>query len=118
MSTRGDLIFFDRRILKLNRAALLRVFSSILQNVVKYSDGDLDIVLSAKGEITFTNTASKLNEVQVGKLFDRFFTVDNARRSTGLGLSIAKTLVLQINGTINTKYKDKRLSIAVRFPDA
>ncbi|MCC8048431.1 MAG: hypothetical protein LIO52_04960 [Oscillospiraceae bacterium] len=85
---------------------------------MKYSDEDLAVVLSAEGEITFTNTASELNEVQVGKLFDRFFTVDNARRSTGLGLSIAKTLVLQMNGTIDAKYKDKRLSIVVRFPAA
>lgn len=100
----------------LNRAALLRVLSNLLNNVVKYSDGDLDIVLSEKGEIIFTNTASELNDVQVGKLFDRFYTVDNARNSTGLGLSIAKTLVLQMNGTINAEYKNKRLSITLFFP--
>ncbi len=107
----------DRKVCRtLNRSALLRVLSNLLNNAVKYSDGDLDIVLSENGEITFTNTASGLNGVQVGKLFDRFYTVDNARNSTGLGLSIAKTLVLQMNGTIDAKYENKRLSITLFFP--
>lgn len=101
----------------LDRSALSRVFANLLNNAVKYSDGDLDIVLSEAGEIIFTNTASGLNEVQVGKLFDRFYTVEAARKSTGLGLSIAKNLVLQMNGTITAKYENKRLSILVYFPE-
>jgi signal transduction histidine kinase len=102
----------------LNRSDLLRVLSNILNNAVKYSDGDLDIILSQKGEIIFSNTATGINDVQVGKLFDRFYTVDNARNSTGLGLSIAKTLVLQMNGTITAKYENKRLSITLFFPES
>ncbi len=101
----------------LDKSALSRVFSNILNNAVKYSDSDLDISLSEKGEIIFTNTALNLNEVQVGKLFDRFYTVDNARNSTGLGLSIAKNLVLQMNGTISAKYENNHLSIIIYFPD-
>ena len=54
------------------------VFSNLLNNAMKYSDGDLDITLSEPCNITFTNTASGLNEVQVGKLFDRFYTVEAA----------------------------------------
>lgn len=51
------------------------MFSNILNNALKYSDGDLEIAIHHDGEILFSNTASGLNEVQVGKLFDRFFTV-------------------------------------------
>ena len=69
----------------LDRSALIRVFSNLLNNAVKYSDGDLDITLSQDGTVTFANTASGLNEVQVGRLFDRFYTVEAARKSTGLG---------------------------------
>ena len=50
--------------------------------------------LLENGEIHFSNKAPKLQTVQVEKLFDRFFTVQDARISTGLGLSIAKTLTL------------------------
>ena len=101
----------------LDSSALARVFSNLLNNAIKYSDGDLDITLSETGEIIFSNTASKLNEVQVGKLFDRFYTVEAARKSTGLGLAIAKTLVEQMNGTISAKYENHRLSICILFSD-
>ena len=101
----------------LNGSALSRVFSNLLNNAIKYSDGDLDITLSETGEIIFANTASGLNEVQVGKLFDRFYTVEAARKSTGLGLAIAKTLVEQMNGTISAKYENNRLSICILFSD-
>ena len=100
---------------RLNREALGRVFSNILNNALKYSDGDLSITLSDDGEIIFSNTASALNEVQVGKLFDRFFTVEAARNSNGLGLAISKALVEQMGGTIQAKLKDGRLHICIRF---
>ncbi len=96
---------------------MTRVFSNLLNNAIKYSDGDLDITLYETGEIIFTNTASGLNEVQVGKLFDRFYTVEAARKSTGLGLAIARTLIEQMNGTISAVYENNRLSIRIFFPD-
>lgn len=107
----------DKIIRTLDRSALARVFSNLLNNAIKYSDGDLDITLSETGEITFANTASGLNEVQVGKLFDRFYTVEAARKSTGLGLTIARTLMEQMNGTISAKYENHRLSICILFSD-
>lgn len=107
----------DKVIRTLDRSALSRVFSNLLNNAIKYSDGDLDIALSETGEITFTNTASGLNEVQIGKLFDRFYTVEAARKSTGLGLAISRTLIEQMNGTISAKYENSRLSICIVLPN-
>lgn len=101
-----------------DRSALARIFSNLLNNAIKYSDGDLNITLSETGEITFSNTASELNEVAVGKLFDRFYTVDTGRKSTGLGLAIAKTLIEQMGGTISAKYENKQLIIRILLPDA
>lgn len=98
-----------------NKAALSRVFSNILNNALKYSDGDLSVELRNNGEICFSNHASALDEVQVGRLFNRFFTVETARCSTGLGLSIAKTLMEQMGGTISAEYTDGKLVILIRF---
>ena len=100
---------------QLNREALGRVFSNILNNALKYSDGDLAITLRDDGDIIFSNTASGLNGVQVGKLFDRFFTVEAARNSNGLGLSIAKTLVEQMGGFILAELENKKLNIRIQF---
>lgn len=108
----------EKKIMRtLNRTALLRVFSNILNNAVKYSDGDLKVELLEAGGIIFSNTAGNLNDVQVGKLFNRFFSVETARNATGLGLAISKTLVEQMGGTITAQHKDNILSIRLDFPE-
>ena len=107
----------EKVIKNLDSHALSRVFSNLLNNAVKYSDGDLEISLFENGEIVFANTASKLDVVEVEKLFDRFYTVETAKNSTGLGLSIAKTLVEQMRGEISAKYKDGKLYIKIFLPE-
>lgn len=99
-----------------NRMALTRIFANIVGNAVKYSDGDLCISLNENGEVSFGNSASKLSTVQTERLFDRFYTVESARKSTGLGLTIAKALAEQAGGKINAEYKEGRLTINLRFP--
>lgn len=101
---------------RLNKGALCRIFGNVISNAIKYSDGDLNITLSENGEIVFSNHASRLNEIQVGQLFDRFYTVDTAKKSTGLGLSIAKILTKQMNGTIEVHYNKGVISIYIQFP--
>lgn len=96
-------------------AALQRVFSNIISNAAKYSDGDLMITMKESGEITFGNTAEKLSAVEVGRLFDRFFTVEDGRNSTGLGLSIAKYLTEKMGGRISAEYENKTLKIVLNF---
>ncbi|HPY85002.1 MAG TPA: HAMP domain-containing sensor histidine kinase [Ruminococcus flavefaciens] len=104
----------DTRIVRnANRSELARVFSNLLNNAVKYSDGDLEITLSDTGEIKFSNTAKELSTVEVEQLFDRFYTVETAHHSTGLGLSIARTLVERMGGTITADYDDGRLTIII-----
>lgn len=99
----------------LDKSALSRIFGNIISNAVKYSDGDFSVIMTESGEITFSNTASELSSVDVGKLFDRFYTVDSARKSTGLGLSIAKLLTERMKGGISAEYKEKVLVITLCF---
>ena len=101
----------------LDYSAVVRVFSNIINNAIRYSDGDFEVHLEENGKITFSNTANKLTTVEVGKLFDRFYTVDTARKSTGLGLAIAKTLVEKMNGKIEANIKNKKLNFVICFPE-
>lgn len=55
------------------------------------------------------------DETQVKKLFNRFYTVENARTSTGLGLSISRTLAERMNGDISATYSNKKLTITINF---
>ncbi|MBP0967892.1 MAG: HAMP domain-containing histidine kinase, partial [Oscillospiraceae bacterium] len=94
-----DVEITEQRIVRqLNPAYLSRIFSNLLNNALKYSDGDLEIRLCDSGELTFANTAKELSAVEVEQLFDRFYTVEAARNATGLGLSIARTLVERMGG--------------------
>ncbi len=100
---------------RLSKNALSRIFGNIISNALKYSDGDLEITLSEQGEIVFANHAAALDELQVMRLFDRYYTVETAANSTGLGLSIARELTEQLNGTIAVQYAGGMLRINIRF---
>lgn len=95
--------------------ALSRILNNIVSNVIKYSTGDFKIELMDTGEMIFSNHAPGLDETTVGKLFDRFYTVESGVKSTGLGLSIAKSLCEQMHGEIYADYKNKVLYIHLIF---
>lgn len=105
----------EKIIRNVNRAALSRIFSNLLTNAAKYSDGDLVISMDSECTITFENTSALLTQIQVKRLFERFYTVEAARNSTGLGLSIAKTLTEQMGGTLEASYENQRLCITFRL---
>lgn len=102
----------------LDPTAAGRVLSNIISNALKYSAGDFAVTMTPDGVITFANSAPDLNPVLVQRLFDRFFTVETARHSTGLGLSIAKLLTQQMEGTLEAKYQEGQLVITLSFPVA
>lgn len=101
-----------------NERALGRVFGNILNNALKYSDGDLVVELSGDGTVIFSNSAKELNGVDVAKLFHRFYTVETAHHSTGLGLSIAQNLLQQMEGTIEALYVNGRIQIRLQLKPA
>ena len=102
----------------LDPTAAGRVLSNIISNALKYSAGDFAVTMTPNGVITFANSAPDLNPVLVQRLFDRFFTVETARHSTGLGLSIAKLLTQQMEGSLEAKYQEGQLVITLSFPVA
>lgn len=111
-----DISICESKVIRtLDKRALSRIFGNIISNAIKYSDGDLRIELHNNGKIVFSNHAEDMDEIRAGKLFNRFYTVENAEKSTGLGLSIAKVLTEKMNGSISAQYKNDILSIVVCF---
>jgi signal transduction histidine kinase len=94
-----------------NRIAIIRIFENILSNVLKYSNGNFEVILNDDGIITFSNKANSLDAITVQKIFDRYFTVENAKESTGIGLAIAKQLIEQNRGKITAEYVNGYLII-------
>lgn len=95
----------------LDKSALKRIFANIIGNAVKYSGGDLTVTLAEDGTVSFSNTAERLDSVTVGKLFDRYYTVETAENATGLGLSIAKLLAEQMGARLTAEYSERVLTV-------
>lgn len=99
----------------LDPAAVNRVLGNILTNALKYSAGDLKVTLEESGRLTFSNSAPGLDPVAAGRLFDRFYTVEAARNSTGLGLSIAKELTQRMGGSIGAELHGGTLTVWLKL---
>lgn len=109
-----DITITEEKIYKvIDKNTIIRVFENILSNVIKYCNGDFKVLLNNEGKIIFSNKATSLDAITVQKIFDRYFTVENAKKSTGLGLSIAKQLVELNGGNIKAKYLKNELIIEI-----
>lgn len=119
VSQRGitpEITITEKRIERItDRSALTRVFGNIITNALKYSSGDLFVEMTEDCVITFANSSDNLERVSAERLFDRFYTVETGSNSTGLGLSIAKLLVEQMNGSISAEIRDSKLFITVKL---
>ena len=100
---------------------LIRIVENLLNNCAKHSLGDIDIKIEflQNAKITFTNPINQDTNINVDKLFHRFYTSDSTRnKSTGLGLSIVEFLVKQMNGNVGAYLNktDHTLSIFFEIP--
>lgn len=106
--------------------SIQRLFSILLDNALKYSpeNGRIFFQMEKKGKnivICVTNPAENLDSEKLPFLFDRFYRMDQSRNSGtgghGIGLSIAKAIVLAHRGKIAASSQDgKSLTVTVTFP--
>lgn len=71
--------------------------------------------MEENGIITFANKSDLLDETSTEKIFGRYFSVENAKESNGIGLAIAKQLVELNNGSIKGNYINGYLHIIVEI---
>ena len=99
----------------IDKDMIIRVFENLISNAIKYSDSNCNVVLYEDGKISFSNKASKLDVTTVKKIFDRYYTLENMKKYSGLGLAIAKQLVELNGGIITAKYIKNELYIEILF---
>jgi signal transduction histidine kinase len=104
----------DKEITYLGDETLLhRLVSILLDNAIQYCDngGEISVTLHKGRKIALTveNTYAAVGELELNRLFDRFYRADKARKFTGgygVGLSMAKAIVEKHKGEITAYKKD------------
>lgn len=103
--------------------AIVRIFENIISNALAHGKGDYvfsSYVMDHSYKFVFQNSTDDIRASDIDKIFDRFYTTDQSRskKTTGLGLTIAKKLTLQMGGTIGAALKGQMFEITVCFPMA
>ncbi|MFX3636073.1 MAG: sensor histidine kinase [Candidatus Pristimantibacillus sp.] len=99
-----------------DESAVRRVVENLLVNTLKHAAGQVEIRFERQqktADLTIINEAKELSGSDVQLLFDRFYTVDNTRsdQGSGLGLSIAKSLMDKMNGTLTAELHGDNLTM-------
>ena len=96
-----------------DEALLHRLVGILMDNAIKYCDqgGEITVNLHRGRRIVFAveNTYAAVGELELNRLFDRFYRADKARKFSGgygVGLSMAKAIVEKHKGEITAYKKD------------
>ena len=101
-----------------DKQALNRIFTNLIENIIKQGEGEVKISLKKKNKyivMEFSNKAEELESKDVNRIFEKFFTKDRMRtgQNTGLGLAIVKLLVEKQGQKIEAKKVGNRLIINI-----
>ena len=102
---------------------LRQLFEILIDNAAKYASENSTFSISMKRKsrknmLTFENESDTISEGNLDILFDRFYRTDASRNSatggSGIGLSVAKSIVTLHGGTIHAKSDDgKKIQIII-----
>lgn len=101
-----------------DKEALRRVFENIINNALIHDAREFCMEISQSKDhtkIIFSNRTDAITEADLEHVFERFYTSDYAKtkRTTGLGLSIAKKLIMMMDGEIRAIYKNGYFGIEI-----
>ena len=102
-----------------SREMLQRVIQNLVSNCLKYSSGNVIFKIEERDLVKFTveNPVSDVDQIDVEKIFDRFYKADSSRNTqgTGLGLSITKLLVEKMGASISAYAGEGFIGIRIDF---
>jgi len=109
-----------------DRARIEQVIVNIITNAIRYTPDGGEITVRVGGSenhvwVTVKDTGIGIPKEQLPHIFDRFYRVDRARSralgGSGLGLSIAREIVLKHGGDINIDSEPgKGTKVVIRLP--
>lgn len=103
-----------------NEQAIRRVLQNIIKNGLDHGEKEVDISLQEMGQkivIEIKNKVYHPEDIDITQVFTQFYKADMARSKTssGLGLSIAKEFVLQMQGEISARIEEEKFCVCIQF---
>ena len=105
-----------------NEEAVRRALQNLIRNALVHGHTGLSLELvheNGKAVFRCSNDVEHPEEIDIGRVFGRFYKADSARThtSTGLGLSIAQGLVERMGGEIYAKLEGERFIVEMVFDE-
>ena len=107
-----------------NSEEIKQLMSIILDNAIKHTEKNGNIFVNLNKEkndiiIKIKNKGNPIPEGEEEKIFERFYRSDKSRNRNdnryGLGLAIAKSIVIKHNGIIKAESKNKYTTFTINF---
>ena len=103
-----------------DKDSLERIVDNLLSNTLKYADEEIEISLEeSDNKVIFkiSNICKSINKEDVLHIFDRFYMADRVRKGqgAGLGLSIVKSLMEKMDGSIKAKLIENKLILICKW---
>jgi two-component system sensor histidine kinase BaeS len=109
-----------------DRDRLMQLFNNLLENSLRYTDSGGALRISGKQEdnrfaLTFADTAPGVTDLQLTRLFERFYRTEGSRNrasgGSGLGLAICANIVAAHGGSLRAAHSPfGGVSITVELP--
>lgn len=102
-------------------AALKRIAENLTRNALEHGYNFFNLTVDpCNGEIIFKNRVSAPSELDINRMFNRFYTADFSRNNgnAGLGLAIVKELIEGMNGKINAILIEDVLEVKLVIPNS
>ncbi|MNC42509.1 putative sensor-like histidine kinase YedV [compost metagenome] len=104
-----------------DKEMLVRIIHNLIRNSATHAAGDLEVrIFTMHNEhavVSFRNPVTNTADMDVNRIFDRFYTADKSRgATTGLGLSIVRLLAEQMGGSTSAALQNGFIEIQFELP--
>lgn len=104
-----------------DRRAFVRIIENLMKNALVHGKGNYKMALeevSGQVQVCISNATDSIEEKDMERIFDRFYTTDRSRsrKTTGLGLAIVKKFTIQMGGEAEASLENGQFTVTVRLP--